>query len=107
MMTFVNVLRVPSARESEFVEKWDAGADYVRGQSGLVWTSLHKATSEGDQLRYFTIAVWESREHFATATASEWWRNFSREFGFSSSSADFGAEPSVCDVIRAGGPFEP
>ena len=105
MVTFINALRVPSEREEEFLEKWDRGAEYVRSQPGLVWTSLHRANDPGGLFQYFTIAVWESGEDFRAATSTEWWQQYVADFGFSSSPSGFGATPNLCSVARAGGPF--
>ncbi len=105
MITFVNALRVPVERDEEFVTKWDRGAEYVRSQPGLVWTSLHRAVRPGAPFRYFTIAVWESREAFATATSTSWWRSYVADFGISDERSGFGVTPTVSDVVRSGGPF--
>ena len=105
MITFVNALRVPRERDAEFLEKWDRGAEYVRSCSGLVWTSLHRVLDRSAPFQYFTIAVWKSREEFAAATSTEWWRSYVSNFGFSSEPDAFGTTPSVCEVARPGGPF--
>lgn len=105
MFTFINGLRVPEGREREFLEKWDRGAAYVRSQPGLVWTSLHRAEQPDGPFQFFTVAVWESKEAFAAATSSDWWRRYVEDFGFSASPDGFGATPALCTVARPGGPF--
>jgi hypothetical protein len=44
---------------------------------------LHRALDVSEPVQYFTIAVWESREAFAAATSTDWWRSYVSEFGFS------------------------
>lgn len=105
MITFINALRVPRERDTEFLEKWDRGAEYVRSQPGLVWTSLHRALDPDGAFQYFTVAVWESQERFEAATSTAWWRAYVADFGLSRAPTGFGATPSVCEVARGGGPF--
>ncbi|MCG8591612.1 MAG: antibiotic biosynthesis monooxygenase [Proteobacteria bacterium] len=105
--TFVNKLSVPPSRRDEFLEKWDRGAEYVKNQPGLVWTSLHESVQTSDRLTFFTIAVWESANAFRNAVSSTWWQSFVDEFGFGDDPDGFRAAPDLCQVVRAGGPFQP
>ena len=99
-MTFINPLVVPAEREKEFLEKWDRGAEYVRGQPGFITTSLHRSVTDGSRFQYFTVARWESREAFSRATASAWWIQYVRDFGFSDEAGGFQAFPTVCEQVR-------
>ena len=98
--TFINPLTVPMSREDEFLEKWTAGAAYVRKCEGFVSTSLHRSINPNSRFQYFTVAQWESPDHFYRAMASEWWREYAASFGFGSGPNDFGAEPTLCEPMR-------
>ena len=99
-VTFINPLRVPAAREDEFLEKWDRGADYVREREGFVSTSLHRSLDKNSRFQYFTVAVWESADHFYRAIASDWWREYVADFGFGPGPDDFAAHPTLCEQVR-------
>ncbi len=105
MVTFINAIRVPREREAEFLAKWDRGAEYVRGQPGLIWTSLQRALDPAGPFQYFTVAVWESEASFEAATSTSWWRAYVAEFGLSRDASGFGVTPVLCEVARSGGPF--
>ena len=98
--TFINPLVVPAAREQEFLDKWDVGAAYVRGRDGFVSTSLHRSLNPNSRFQYFTVAVWQSPEHFYAAMSTEWWRDYVAEFGFGGGPNDFAADPTLCEVVR-------
>ena len=99
-VTFINALRVPAGREAEFLEKWDRGAAYVRGCPGLIATSLHRSLNPDAPYRFFTVAKWESPQHFADATNTDWWREYVAAFGFGDGPDDFAALPTLCEPIR-------
>ncbi len=99
-VTFINPLFIPAAREDEFLEKWDKGAAYVREREGFVSTSLHRSLDRKARFQYFTVAVWESAEHFYQAMGSDWWREYVTEFGFGPGAEDFRANPTLCEQIR-------
>jgi heme-degrading monooxygenase HmoA len=99
-VTFINALNVPPSREAEFIEKWDRGAEYMRGRDGFVSTSLHRSLSPSYRYQYFTVAVWESADHLLRATATDWWRAFVADFGFGSDVEDFAASPHICEQLR-------
>jgi heme-degrading monooxygenase HmoA len=99
-VTFINPLSVPPARDAEFLQKWDEGAAYVRTCPGFVSTSLHRSLDPDSPYEYFTIAVWESAEHFLATTSSDWWRDFVARFGLGDSPGDFTAAPHLCEQVR-------
>lgn len=99
-VTFINALRVPHEREAEFIETWDRGAAYIRGCAGLIETSLHRSLNPQSPYQFFTVAKWESAEHFAGATNTDWWRQYVSEFGFGDGPNDFGAVPTLCEPVR-------
>lgn len=98
-ITFINAMVVPEAQESRFLEYWDKGAAYVASQPGFISTSLHKNLHRG-AFQYYTVACWDSEEAFRTATSSEWWSDFTREFGFGNEVFGLEANPALCEVLR-------
>jgi heme-degrading monooxygenase HmoA len=99
-MTFINALSVPNGKEDEFVAKWDEGAEYVRSCAGFISTSLHRSMTADSRFRFFTVAEWESADHFRAAVSSAWWQEYVARFGFGNRSDDFGAVPTLCERVR-------
>lgn len=104
-MTFINGIRVPAERSEEFVRKWDRGADYVRSQPGLIWTSLHRALDPAGPFQYFTIASWESTAAFRAAISTDWWREYVADFGLSAEPTGFSVSPALCEIVRGAALF--
>ena len=98
--TFINPLIVPADRQEEFLQKWDAGAAYVRACDGFVSTSLHRSLNPNSRFQFFTVAIWESPEHFYRAMSTQWWRDYAADFGFGPGPNDFAAEPTLCEPVR-------
>src|SRR5262245_19665875 len=97
-VSFINALSVPVGREDEFRAFWDEGARYVSSQPGFVATSLHHAASAHAPREFYTVAVWETAEHFAAATSADWWRDYVRRFR--EGVPGFAASPAVCEIER-------
>lgn len=70
-VTFINALRVPANRADEFLDKWQAGADYVLSRPGCLASTLHRNVDPTGPHQFFTVAVWETPEHFVDATSTE------------------------------------
>ncbi len=90
---------VPQDQEARFIEFWDRGAAYVAQQPGFVSTSLHRNAHAGE-FQFYTVACWASEEAFQAATATSWWQEFVKEFGFGDPSTGLRATSAVCQVMR-------
>ena len=99
-VTFINAMRVAKS-DTEFFEKmWDEGAAFVATQPGFVSTSLHKTAALNDEFQYYTIAVWQRSGDLASATSTDWWKDFVQRFGFAGPSPRFTSVPALCEVAR-------
>lgn len=65
----INPFTVDEADVDEFVDAWQAAADWLREQPGFVDTRLHKSLQPDSRFRFVNVATWESAEAFLSAAS--------------------------------------
>ena len=90
----INPFEVQAGREDEFIELWDAAADYMRRQPGFRWTRLHQALTPDPRFAFVNVAEMDSAEQFLAAITTD-------EFAeLTAPMKDFPAAPTLYDVVR-------
>ena len=64
-VVLVNVFTLDKADEQTFLEIWEDDAAFMKRQTGLISTQLHRAI--GESATYLNYAVWESVAAFRAA----------------------------------------
>src|SRR5690349_4418539 len=67
----INPFDVPAGREDEFIERWDAAAEYMRRQPGFRWTRLHQAVTPNPKFAFVNVAEMDSNEQFLAAITTD------------------------------------
>lgn len=83
-VTLINPFEVPVDKEDQFLERWNAAADYLRQQEGFVSTRLHRSLDPGATFRFVNVALWESAEHFRQAISTPEAQELTKDMPFSS-----------------------
>lgn len=68
-VTLINAFEVPDGQLEETIEAWEAARDFLSAERGYVSTALHQAITPDARFQLVNIAIWESPEAFAAATA--------------------------------------
>lgn len=68
-VTLINAFEVPDRQLEETIEAWEAARDFLSAEPGYVSTALHQAITPDARFQLVNIAIWESPEAFAAATA--------------------------------------
>jgi heme-degrading monooxygenase HmoA len=64
-IVLVNVFTLDKADEQTFLNAWQDDANFMKCQTGFIWTQLHRAI--GESPTYLNYAVWESTADFRAA----------------------------------------
>ena len=83
-VTLINPFDVPLDKEDQFLERWNAAADYLRQQEGFVSTRLHRSLDPEATFRFVNVALWESAEHFRQAISTPEAQELTKNMPFSS-----------------------
>ena len=83
-VTLINPFEVPVDKEDQFLERWNAAADYLRQQEGFVSTRLHRSLDPEATFRFVNVALWESAEHFRQAISTPEAQELTKNMPFSS-----------------------
>ena len=83
-VTLINPFEVPVDKEDQFLERWNAAADYLRQQEGFVSTRLHRSLDPEATFRFVNVALWESAEHFRQAISTPEAQELTKDMPFSS-----------------------
>jgi heme-degrading monooxygenase HmoA len=90
----INPFEVAPGREADFIQLWDAAADYMARQPGFRWTRLHQAVTPNPKFAFVNVAEMDSAEQFLAAISSE-------EFAqLTAPMKDFPAAPTLNQVVR-------
>jgi hypothetical protein len=89
----INPFEVAPGREADFIQRWDAAADYMARQPGFRWTRLHQAVTPNPKFAFVNVAVMDFPEQFLAAIGSE-------KFAQLALMKDFPAAPTFYQVVR-------
>ena len=93
-VVLINPFEVPrDIPDDEFLEGWQAAADYLRTQPGFVGARLHRAVLPDARFRFVNVAEWASPQDFRAAVSSAGFRALAEE-----TPPNY---PSLYEVVRA------
>ncbi len=86
---------MPPGRDDAFLELWTATSGYFRAQPGYRSLRLHRALSPDAPHRFVNVATWASAEEFATAHATQEFRDVVGQPAW----AEFPSRPALYEVV--------
>ena len=89
----INPFEVPQeAPDEQFMNGWNATAEYMSAQPGFVGTRLHRALQPDARFRFVNVAEWASPQDFQAAVTSDEFRELAKNAAPGS--------PSLYEVVR-------
>jgi heme-degrading monooxygenase HmoA len=77
-VTLINAFSVPADKSERFLHRWKDTARMVARQRGLIGARLYQCPRPDVELRFVTVAGWESRQALHAAMANPEWQASAR-----------------------------